>query len=184
MHASFFPEPVRIIDKRYELSALLGRGRYADVFAAVHLLTRREHALKLWRLALDRPEDAARWKREILAPTQISHASIVPITDAGVDAMQRPYVVMDRLRGEDLSRRLERGPLALDEVLEMFELLIDGLAAAHSAGIVHRDLKPANIFLERDEHDRLRVRLLDFGYALPLAQGLTRLTGEGVSLAA
>lgn len=182
MHAEPLPGPFRIIDGRYELRALLGRGAHADVFDVVHVLTRREHALKLWRLALERPEDAARWNREILAPTQISHPSMVPITDAGVDSMQRPFVVMDRLGGEDLSKRLERGPLSIDESLDVFELLIEGLAAAHEAGIVHRDLKPANVFLERGERGELRVRILDFGYALQLVQGMTRITGEGVSL--
>lgn len=182
MHAAPLPGPSRVIDSRYELRALLGRGAHADVFDVVHVLTRREHALKLWRLALERPEDAARWNREILAPTQISHPSMVAITDAGVDSMQRPFVVMDRLGGEDLSKRLERGPLSMDETLDLFELLIEGLAAAHEAGIVHRDLKPANVFLERGERGELRVRILDFGYALQLVQGMTRITGEGVSL--
>ena len=171
-----------ILDGRYRLGERIGRGAFADVIEATHVFTGQRLAIKRWRLPTDDAEDAARWKREILAHTSIMHPVAVAITDAGLDGRRRPYTVMERLEGEDLQTRLTRGPLSLDEALDVFEQLLDGLAAAHGAGILHRDLKPGNVFLERLASGAARVRLLDFGFALPLNRELTRITAEGFAI--
>src|SRR5690606_27684451 len=109
------------------------------------------------------------------------------------------YLVMERLYGESLARRLRReGPLRADELLPIALQVCDALGAVHAAGVVHRDLKPSNIFLAKDEaRDDLaespvrlslsieptheRVKLLDFGVA-QVEWAETRLTNTGAPL--
>jgi len=69
--------------------------------------------------------------------------------------------VEELLRGEALEKRLARGPLPLDQALEMAVQIARAISHAHSRGVLHRDLKPANVFLTEDG----RVKLLDFGLA-------------------
>jgi serine/threonine protein kinase len=72
---------------------------------------------------------------------------------------------MELVEGEDLSERMARGPIPLDEALPIARQIADGLEAAHDQAIVHRDLKPANIKVRSDG----TVKLLDFGLAKALA---------------
>jgi eukaryotic-like serine/threonine-protein kinase len=73
-------------------------------------------------------------------------------------------LVMELVEGEDLSRRIARGAIRLDEALPMAKQIAEALAAAHEQGIIHRDLKPANIKVTEDG----TVKILDFGLAKAL----------------
>ena len=74
------------------------------------------------------------------------------------------YLVMECVEGETLAKRLEKGPLPLDQVLKYGSQIADGLDRAHRSGVVHRDLKPGNIMLTA-----IGAKLLDFGLAKPAA---------------
>ena len=110
-------------------------------------------------LAAD-PERLARFQREaeVLATLNQSHiAAIYGLEDAaGVKAL-----VMELVEGEDLSQRIARGAIPLDEALPIAKQITEALEVAHEQGIIHRDLKPANIKVREDG----TVKVLDFGLA-------------------
>src|SRR5438874_495257 len=72
---------------------------------------------------------------------------------------------MELLRGEDLKKRLARGPMMVDDAIDILDGIARALEAAHGKGIIHRDLKPDNVFLHKVDDGPRMVKLLDFGIA-------------------
>lgn len=136
------------------------------VYAATHPTTDRPVAVKLLRAALaGNAQVGRRCLREARMMASVEDPRVVRIIDAGLFAPARPYVVMERLRGEDLARRLQRSPtLAIPDVLELARAAAGGLGAVHRVGLVHRDVKPGNLF----RSDR-GWKILDFGVAKSVA---------------
>src|SRR5437764_1442632 len=109
------------------------------------------------------PERKQRFEREAKTISSLNHPNICTLHDIGhQDGMD--YLVMECVEGETLARRLEKGPLPLDQVLKYGAQIADALDKAHSSGVVHRDLKPGNIMLTSTG-----AKLLDFGLAKPAA---------------
>ncbi len=160
---------------RYLLVELLGSGGMGAVYGAVHRVTGRRVALK--RL---HPQFASvdairrRFLREAQAVGALGHPGIVDVLDAGLDADGQPFVVFERLEGEDLAQAFSGGSMPRERVLEVAIEVLDALGAAHARGFVHRDVKPANIFLTPG-----RVKLLDFGIVRPVGMEHTPLTEAG-----
>ncbi|MEP7049351.1 MAG: protein kinase [Pseudomonadota bacterium] len=157
-----------LIAERYELESKLGSGGMGAVFAGRDLLLQRLVAVKL--LPAGKRENARatqRLSREARAMARIAHPGVVQIFDQGWDDQWGPYIVMERLFGEDLAHFLhEREPLELALALGLIEQVCSALQAAHAAGVVHRDLKPANLFVLRDPTAAVpRIKILDFGVA-------------------
>src|SRR5262249_16691677 len=86
------------------------------------------------------------------------------------------YLVMECVEGETLAKRLEKGPLALQQVMKYGAQIADALDKAHQKGLVHRDLKPGNIMLTTTG-----AKLLDFGLARPTATPATVATMTGIA---
>jgi eukaryotic-like serine/threonine-protein kinase len=104
-----------------------------------------------------------RFEREAKTISKLNHPHICVLFDVGhQDGMD--YLVMECVEGETLAKRLEKGPLQLDQALKYGEQIADALDKAHRSGIVHRDLKPGNIMLTPTG-----AKLLDFGLAKPVA---------------
>jgi hypothetical protein len=156
-----FP-PGTILDERYRIVALAGRGGMGEVYRADDLRLGQPVALKFLPEALSR--DAARLAllyNEVRAARQVSHPNICRVYDIGGRDGQL-YLSMEFVAGEDLSASLRRfGRLPEDKALDIARQLCAGLMAAHERGVLHRDLKPANVMLDEDG----RVRIMDFSLA-------------------
>jgi tetratricopeptide (TPR) repeat protein len=149
---------------RFEIVAALGAGSMGEVYQAHDLKLRRDVALKLLSPTLASSEEhLLRFEREAHALSGLNHPHICTIYDVGQapEAENRPYIVMELLRGLTLFEVLAAGPLAVQTVVGMGVQIADALGAAHGAGIIHRDVKPANIFVMA----RGDAKLLDFGLA-------------------
>jgi eukaryotic-like serine/threonine-protein kinase len=109
------------------------------------------------------PVRKQRFEREAKTISNLNHPNICTLHDIGSqDGVD--YLVMECVEGETLAKRLEKGPLPLEQVLKYGALIADALDKAHRSGVVHRDLKPGNIMLTPTG-----AKLLDFGLAKPAA---------------
>ncbi|GMU10438.1 serine/threonine-protein kinase [Corallococcus caeni] len=159
----------RILRATYEIGTVLGKGGMGAVFLARHLrLPGKQVAIKVLHGAEALSEEVAvRFRREAEIASRLGHPNIVEVLDFDTLEDGTPFMVMEYLRGEGLSRRLRKQKqLPLEEVLSIARQMGAALQAAHRAGVVHRDLKPGNVFLVPTEAGGVvgeRVKLLDFG---------------------
>src|SRR3982074_187852 len=160
----------QVLDEKYRLERLLGRGGMGAVYLATHLGTERYVALKLITPQFMRNEEfVARFKREARAAGRLRHPNVVDVTDFGfahAGAEGVAYLVMEYLDGCTLGDVLiEEKRLPLEWVVDILEQVCSAVHEAHQQGIVHRDLKPDNIWLEPNRLGGYRVKVLDFGIA-------------------
>lgn len=148
----------------YEVLAFIGAGGMGEVYKARDTELGRDIAIKLLPPAfVGDAERVARFRREAQALAALNHPHIAQIH--GLEAADGNHLlVLELVDGENLSTRLARGPIPLDETLSIASQVAEALEAAHERGIVHRDLKPANVGLTRDG----QVKVLDFGLAKAL----------------
>ncbi|ACY13497.1 bifunctional serine/threonine-protein kinase/formylglycine-generating enzyme family protein [Haliangium ochraceum] len=153
----------------YRVVEELGAGGMGMVYIAKHELIGKQAAVKVLLPEYSRdPSVVRRFFNEARAATQIQHPGIVEVFDFGYHDDGSAFIVMELLRGEPLSERLERMGRLPTGMAQRFVLQIAGaLGAAHAAGIVHRDLKPDNIFVVHDPDvtGSERAKVLDFGIA-------------------
>jgi serine/threonine protein kinase len=155
----------------YEIVAPLGAGGMGEVYRARDTRLDRTVAIKILPAQFSSdPVRKQRFEREAKTISSLNHPHICTLHDIGSQD-GADYLVMECVEGETLGKRLEKGPLPLDQVLKYGAQIADALCKAHRAGIVHRDLKPGNIMLTGSG-----TKLLDFGLAKPaaaLASGAT-----------
>lgn len=173
-----------VIAAKYRVESLLGAGGMGAVFLVTHLGIERKFALKLLHADTSNgPESEARFAREAQAAGRIGHPNIVDVFDLGQTEDGAPYMVMELLPGESVAERVQRGPLPIDEAVEISMEVLHALEAAHAAGIIHRDIKPANIFLVKKADGGRSIKVLDFGIAKFASEvGSGALTGTGAIL--
>src|SRR6202790_264036 len=160
----------------YEITAPLGAGGMGEVYRARDTRLERTVAIKILPAQLSSdPIRKQRFEREAKTISSLNHPHICVLYDVGhqegID-----YLVMECVEGETLAKRLEKGPLPLDQVVKFGGQMADALDRAHRSGVVHRDLKPGNIMLTSSG-----AKLLDFGLANPVAAmaSLATMTGTG-----
>jgi eukaryotic-like serine/threonine-protein kinase len=148
----------------YQVLAKLGAGGMGEVYRARDTKLNRDVAIKVLpdAFALD-AERLARFTREAQLLASLNHPNIAAIYGIEEQGSTRA-LVMELVEGEDLSQRISRGAIPLDEALPIARQIAEALEAAHEQGIVHRDLKPANIKVRDDG----TVKVLDFGLAKAL----------------
>jgi predicted Ser/Thr protein kinase len=156
---------------RYEIIDRVGRGGMGAVYRGRDTVLDREVAIKVMSSDFAADDTSRpRFYREARAAAKLQHRNIVTIFEFGEED-ETPFIVMEFLRGEDLSKRIRHDPaLALEEKIDIIAELCTGLHFAHEQGVIHRDVKPANIWLVPDGS----VKLLDFGIAKFSSSTMTR----------
>jgi serine/threonine protein kinase len=159
----------------------LGGGGMGIVYKAEDIRLKRPVALKFLPSALTRDEDARqRFVQEAQAASALDHPNIGTIYEIDSTPDGQLFIAMAYYDGETLKQRLARGPLGIDDAVDVVRQIARGLIKAHAAGIVHRDIKPANLIVTRDG----LVKIVDFGIAKLMGQtGVTR-TGTTVGTVA
>ncbi len=173
-----------VIGGKYRITELIGQGGMGTVFEAVHTGTGSRVAIKLIVSNDIKEEVFVRFQREARAAGQIDSHHIVRIFDMGTDDRSgSPFMVMERLYGEDLSQLMRRvGPLSPQMACAIIAQGALGLAKAHEAGVVHRDIKPANLFLhDGGDNGEVVVKILDFGIAKVLMDVMQRSEEGGLT---
>src|SRR5262245_1336261 len=141
----------------YEIVTPIGAGGMGQVYRARDTRLKRDVAIKVLpeSFATD-PDRLARFQREAEVLASLNHPHIAQIY--GIEESNDTHaLVMELVEGEDLSQRIARGPIPLDEALPIAKQIAEALEAAHEQGIIHRDLKPANIKVRPDGN----VKVLD-----------------------
>ena len=177
-----------VLYDRYEIQKALGAGGFAVVYAAFDRTIERQVAIKVLNIysmvgsQQETDEVLQRFLREARVAAKIRHPSSIEIYDFGLlEGGERPYIIMEFLKGWDLDQELqERGPLPSERLFPLFCGALDALAEAHDKGVIHKDLKPANLFWSRPHTEHETLKVVDFGIAHVNAPGKKRLTQTGV----
>jgi serine/threonine protein kinase len=153
--------PGTVFTGRYEILEKIGEGGMGEVYRALDKNLGRSVAIKILPEAFaEDKERLARFEREAKLLAVLNHPNIAAIY--GLEETEgRRFLVLEMAEGETLKTRLDRGPLDIDEALELCGQVAEGLEAAHEKGIIHRDLKPGNIMITAEG----KVKILDFGLA-------------------
>ncbi|NYE95869.1 serine/threonine-protein kinase [Psychromicrobium silvestre] len=174
----------RVLNGRYELDRLLGRGGMADVYLGKDIRLGRTVAIKLLRSDLARdPQFQARFRREAQAVAGLNHPSIVAVYDTGdastdltghdSEHTRVPYIVMEYVEGPTLRELIRQGDLSIDHAIDYTLGVLSALEYSHRAGIVHRDIKPANVMVTKEGS---AVKVMDFGIARAIADSSATMT--------
>jgi eukaryotic-like serine/threonine-protein kinase len=161
----------------YKILEKLGGGGMGIVYKAQDLKLDRPVALKFLppELTCD-PEARQRFVHEAKAASALQHNNICVVHDIDEAENGQMFICMEYLEGETLKKKIERGPLKIEEAVGFALQVAQGLARAHDHGIIHRDIKPANVLITLDGV----AKIVDFGLAK--LSGRTMLTRSGSTL--
>jgi len=158
-----FPQfaPGTSLSGRYEIIKEIGKGGMGEVYLAEDTNLKRQVAIKVLpqQFALDK-ERLARFEREARLLASLNHPNIATIYGLEKSDGQQ-FLVMELVEGDTLAEQINKGPLPVDEALEVCRQIAEGLESAHETGIIHRDLKPSNVKVTPEG----KVKILDFGLA-------------------
>jgi WD40 repeat protein/serine/threonine protein kinase len=170
-------EPMRVgfgtMIGAYKLLEQIGEGGFGVVYLAEQTQPVRRHvALKLLKPGMDTRQVVARFEAERQALALMDHPNIAKVLDAGATASERPYFVMELVKGLPLTDYCDQNQLTPRGRLDLFLPVCAAVQHAHQKGIIHRDLKPSNVLVA--SHDGTPVvKIIDFGVAKAIGQQLT-----------
>ena len=158
----------------YRLLREIGRGGMGSVWLAEHRggLLERKVAVKLPHLGLATRAFAERLQRERDILASLTHRHIARLYDAGVTADGQPYIALEYVEGKTIVEACDAQRRSVHERIELFLQVLGAVQYAHAHLVIHRDLKPSNVLVD----DEGQVRLLDFGVAKLLVDGLGEAT--------
>jgi len=175
---TILPEEPPVIGRtisHYRILEKLGEGGMGVVYKAEDMKLGRTVALKFLPPEMMRDSDAnARFLQEARTAATLDHQNICTVYEIG-EADGRTYIAMALIEGKSLRDRIRRGPLGLNETIDLAVQVAEGLAAAHRKGIVHRDMKPGNVMVTTED----QAKIMDFGLAK--SPGQARLTKTGTT---
>ncbi len=160
----------------YKLLQLIGEGGMGAVYLAEQAQpVRRKVALKLIKPGLDSAQVIARFEAERQALALMDHPNIAKVLDAGAAESDRPFFVMELVKGVSITRFCDERRLTPRQRLELFVPVCQAVQHAHQKGVIHRDLKPSNVLVAL--YDGVSVpKVIDFGVAKAAGQALTERT--------
>lgn len=166
------------LDGRYDVTALLGRGSYAEIYVARDVLAspnapHSQVVIKALNVFMQNDLDAdlertlvENFQNEAIALDRVRHPNIISRLGHGtakdLKGMVFHYLVLEYLSGGDLAKYCPKTGLPFERAFDYLEQLCAGLSHAHASGIIHRDIKPQNLLLTAD---RKTVKIADFGVA-------------------
>ena len=157
----------------YHLVRRIGEGGMGEVWEAEQREPmRRRVAIKLVKVGMDTRHFVARFEAERQALALMEHPAIARVIDGGATETGRPYLVMEFVEGEPITRYCDARRLGTRQRLELFMQVCDGVEHAHRRGILHRDLKPSNVLVAERDGEPV-PKIIDFGVAKAIAEPLT-----------
>jgi serine/threonine protein kinase/Flp pilus assembly protein TadD len=157
----------------YRLMEQIGEGGMGLVFVAEQQQpVRRQVALKVIKPGMDSRQVVARFEAERQALALMDHANIARVFDGGLTTTDRPYFVMELVKGLPITDYCDQNQMPVRQRLELFAHVCQAVQHAHQKGIIHRDLKPSNVLVV--SHDGTPVvKVIDFGVAKATGRQLT-----------
>jgi serine/threonine protein kinase len=172
-HVQLDARPGVVIAGRYKLLEQIGEGGMGTVWVAEQIEpVKRKVALKLIKAGMDSRAVLARFEAERQALAMMDHPNIAKVLDGGLTEQQRPYFVMEYVKGIAITQYCDATRASLEERLQLFVQVCSAVQHAHQKGIIHRDLKPSNILVAPYD-DRPVPKVIDFGVAKAMYQPLT-----------
>ena len=155
----------------YELVEQIGEGGMGLVYLAQQREPKRKVALKIVKLGMDTKQVVARFEAERQTLALLAHPNIAHVFDAGTTETGRPYFVMEYVQGKSITKYCDERTLSVEQRLELFQQVCEGVHHAHQKGIIHRDIKPSNILVSV-HGNRAVPKIIDFGIAKAITQPL------------
>ncbi len=160
----------------YRLVELIGEGGMGEVFLAEQQQPiRRQVALKIIKLGMDTRDFVTRFESELQAMAKMDHPYIAQVHDAGATDRGRPYFVMEYIQGVPLLQYCDEHRMGIEDRIELFTKICEGIQHAHQKAIIHRDLKSSNVLVV-EENGEAWPKIIDFGVAKVLGEKITEQT--------
>ena len=158
----------------------IGQGGMGTVYEGKQIQFERTVAVKvLSKLHLTDPQIIARFEREAKSIARVIHPNVVQLIDSGVENGDIAYIVMEYVKGVELSN-LPPSEITASLIIHITNQILNALSEAHSMNVIHRDLKPDNIMLCQEDGDNHFVKVLDFGLASLTDRAKITISGQAL----